>query len=198
MFGKTRFNFWLDISILMAFLIAAVSGLLLWLALPHGPGTKSFVFVGLTRQTWIDIHDWAGLAVLIGAGIHIALHWKWISCVADRYFKKLARQARINFSLNSLLFVAFFLASLSGLVVWLVLPGGGYQGGRNPFYNATLYGLTRHGWNDLHLYTGLAMMAVFAVHLVLHWNWLACVARRYAQAAVCNWGRADRSNECAV
>ena len=154
--------------------------------------------MGLTRQTWIDIHDWAGLAVLIGAGIHIVLHWKWISCVADRYFKKLARQARINYSLNILLFVTYFLATLSGLVVWLLLPAGGYQGGRNPFYNATLFGLNRHGWNDLHLYIGLAMMVVVAVHLALHLNWLVCVARRYAHAAVCNWGHADRSNECAV
>ena len=199
MFGKTSFNFWLDITILIAFMITAITGLLLWLVLPHGPGTQSFIFFGLTRGTWIDIHDWAGLAMLIGAATHIALHWKWISCVADRFFKKLARQARINFSLNSVLFVTFFLASLSGLLVWLLLPSGGYQGGRNPFYNATLLGLTRHGWNDVHLYAGLAMMAVFAVHLALHWNWLTCVARRYAQAAVCNLKpAADQSKECAI
>jgi hypothetical protein len=198
MFGKTRFNFWLDVTILIAFLITAITGLLLWLVLPHGPGSHSFIFLGLTRGTWIDIHDWAGVAILIGAATHIALHWKWISCVADRFFKKLARQARINFSLNSVLFVTFFLASLSGLVVWLLLPSGGYQGGRNPFYNATLLGLTRYGWNDVHLYAGLAMIAVFAVHLALHWNWLTCVARRYAQAAVCNLKPAEQSRECAV
>jgi len=198
MFGKTRFNFWLDITILTAFLVTAISGLLLWLVLPHGPGTKFVIFIGLTRQTWIDIHDWAGLAVLIGAGTHIALHWKWISCVADRFFKRLARQARINFSLNSVLFVAYFLASLSGLVAWWLLPSGGYQGGRNPFYNATLLGLTRHGWNDLHLYAGLAMIAMFAVHLALHWGWLACVSRRYAQAVVYNLQQIERSKECAV
>jgi hypothetical protein len=198
MFSKTRFNFWLDITILIAFLITTITGLLLWLVLPHGSGSQSFIFLGLTRQTWINIHEWVGLVMLIGAGVHIALHWKWISCIADRFFKKLARQARLNFSLDSLLFVAFFLASLSGLVAWLLLPSGGYQGGRNPYYNATLLGLTRHGWNDLHLYAGLAIIAVFAVHLALHWNWLVCVARRYAQAAVCNWRHADRSRECAV
>lgn len=198
MFGKTRFNFWLDITILIALLITAITGLLLWLVLPHGPGSQSFIFLGLTRGTWIDIHNWVGLAMLIGAATHIALHWRWISCVADRFFKKLARQARINFSLNSVLFVTFFLASLSGLVVWLLLPSGGYRGGRNPFYNATLLGLTRHGWSDVHLYAGLAMIAVFAFHLALHWNWLTCVARRYAQAAVCNWQHASRSDECPI
>ena len=121
MFGKSRYNFWLDLSILTAFLVTAVTGLLLWLVLPHGPGSQSSVFLGLTRYAWIDIHDWAGLAMLLGAATHIALHWKWILCVAGRYFKRLARQARINFSLNSLLFIAFFLVSLSGLVAKLVL-----------------------------------------------------------------------------
>lgn len=198
MVGKTRFNFWLDITILTAFLITAITGLLLWLALPDGPGSRSFIFLGLTRQTWIDIHAWVGLLMLIGAGVHIALHWKWISCVADRFFNKLTRQARLNFSVDSLLFVAFFLASLSGLVVWLLLPDGGYRGGRNPYYNASLLGLTRHGWNDLHLYAGLAMIAVFALHLALHWNWLVCVARRHAQAATCNRQRREPSGECAV
>ncbi len=198
MSGKTRFNFWFDITILIAFLITAISGLLLWLVLPHGRGSQSFIFLGLTRHTWIDIHDWAGLAMLIGAGTHIVLHWKWISCVANRFFKKLARQARINFSLDSVLFVTFFLASLSGLVVWLLLPSGGYQGGRNPFYNASLLGLIRQAWNDVHLYAGLAMIAVFAVHLALHWNWLTCIARRYAQAAVCNWQHASQSDECRI
>ena len=198
MFGKTRYNFWLDLSIFTAFLVTAITGLMLWLVLPHGPGSQNSIFLGLTRYAWIDIHDWAGLAMLIGAATHIALHWKWISCVAGRYFKRLARQARINFSLNTFLFIAFFLASLSGLVAWLVLPGGGYQGGRNPFYNATLLGLTRHGWNDVHLWTGLAMIVVLTVHFALHWNWLTCMARRYAQAAVSNWQQTAQPDECTV
>jgi hypothetical protein len=195
MFGKTRFNFWFDLTVLTVFLVTAVTGLLLWLVIPHESGNHTLTFLGLARSTWIDIHVWVGLAMLIGAGTHIALHWKWISCVAERYFKKLARQARVNFALNSLLFTAFFLAGLSGLVVWLVLPSGGYRGGRNPFYNATLLGLTRHGWNDVHLWTGLAMMVVLAVHLALHWGWLTCIARRYAQAAICDLQQAGRSVE---
>jgi hypothetical protein len=61
-----------------------------------------------------------------------------------------------------------------------------------------LLSLTRHTWNDLHLYAGLAMIAVFALHLALHWNWLTCVARRYAQATVCNLRQRGKSSKCAV
>ncbi len=192
MLGKTKTNFWLDLTILTSFLLTALTGLLLWLILPGGRGSGETVLLGLTRSEWIDLHNWVGLALLAGVTLHLTLHWKWISCVSRRYFRKLARQARINFSLNTVLFVAFFLANLSGLIIWLVLPSGGFQGGRNPFYNATLLSLTRHQWQDLHLWTGLAMIVVLINHLVLHWDWLLCVARRYAQAARCE------SDECAV
>ncbi len=192
MFGKTKTNFWFDVTIFILFLITALTGLLLWLILPGGRGSSGTIFLGLTRQSWIDLHNWIGLAMLVGVTLHLLLHWKWISCVSQRYFKKLARQARVNFSLNSLLFVAFFLVNLSGLIAWLVLPSGGYQGGRNPFYGATLLTLTRHDWKDLHLWAGLAMIVILVIHLALHWQWVMCVVRRYTQAAFC------RSDECAI
>ncbi len=192
MYGKTKFNLWLDAAIFTAFLITVLTGLLLWLVIPGGRGNSGLIFLGLTRRDWVDLHNWAGLVMLIGATFHLVLHWRWLSCAISRFFGKLARQTRLNFSLDTLLFTAFFLVSLSGLVVWLVLPSGGYRGGRNPFYNATLLGLTRHGWNDLHLWAGLAMIAILTIHLTLHWHWIVCTARRYAQATVC------RSDECAV
>ena len=192
MFGKTKNNFWLDVTIFTMFLVTALTGLLLWLLLPDGRGSGNTIFLGLTRNAWVDLHNWVGLAMLAGVTLHLVLHWKWISCVSRRYFKKLARQARLNFSLNSLLFIAFFLVNLSGLIVWLVLPSGGYQGGRNPFYNATILTLTRHGWKDLHLWAGLALIVILTIHLVLHWQWVMCVARRYTRAALC------QSDECAV
>lgn len=191
MYGKTKFNFWFDVTIFTAFLVTAFTGLLLWLVIPSGPGRGALLFMGLTRRTWVDLHNWIGLGMLAGVVVHLALHWRWISCVADRFFKKLVRQARLNFTLNSLLFAAFFLVSLSGLVAWLVLPGGGYRGGRNPFYKATLLGLTHHDWTDLHLWAGLAMIVILVIHLALHWRWVLCIARRYARAAIC------QPNECA-
>ncbi|RMH36675.1 MAG: DUF4405 domain-containing protein, partial [Gammaproteobacteria bacterium] len=172
MFGKTKFNFWFDVTIFTIFLVTAITGLLVWLVLPHGRGGEDFVFLGVTRHSWISLHTWVGLGLLAGVAAHLILHWQWISCVGGRFFKKLARQARINFSLDSLLFVVFFLVNLSGLVMWLVLPSGGYQGGRNPYYHATLFWLTRHGWKDLHLWSGLIMIAIVVMHLKLHWHWV--------------------------
>jgi hypothetical protein len=188
-FSKTKFNFWLDVVLFVAFLVTVITGLLVWLVIPSGPAGRTFILLGMARHIWIDIHSWFGVGMLAGVALHLILHYKWIGCVAERFFEKLARQARVNFSLDSVLFVVFFLTSLSGLIVWLALPSGGYRGGRNPFFNATLLGLTRYAWSDLHLWTGLAMLAVVTVHLALHLKWIVCVVRRYAQAAVCNLAR---------
>lgn len=184
MFNKTQTNFWLDGIIFSLFALTALTGLLLWLVIPDGPGSgQSALLLGLVRRTWVSLHNWLGLAMLAGTLLHLVLHWDWIMCVAGRFFKQLAGPARLNFSLDSLLFVAFFLSSLSGLIVWLVLPAGGHRGGRNPLAHAALLGLTRHDWSDLHLWAGLAVITILLIHLALHWNWLVCMTRRYAWPA---------------
>ena len=141
MLGKTRFNFWLDLTIFVTFAATAITGILLWLIIPSGRGSGRLVFYGLTRREWVDLHNWVGLGMLLLVAIHLMLHWPWIICVAQRMFGKLAEQARVNFTLNSILFAFFLLTNLSGLVVWLALSHGGYQGGRNPDYNASFFGL---------------------------------------------------------
>lgn len=181
MLNKSKTNFWLDLLIFALFILTALTGLFLWLVIPGGQGGGQFiVLLGLTRRTWISLHNWLGVAMLSGSLIHLILHWEWITCVAGRFFKKLARPARLNFSLDSLLFAAFALSSLSGLIMWLVLPGGGHRGGRNLVADLALLGLTRHDWSNLHLWAGLTIIALLVVHLTLHWAWISCMTRRYA------------------
>jgi hypothetical protein len=182
MFGKLKSNFYLDAAIFLAFLVTTITGLLLWLVLPEGRGSSAFMFLGLSKRTWTDIHDWAGVVMLAGASLHILLHWKWIICVGKRYFRRLARQARLYFTLDAFLFSAFFLANLTGLVAWLAFGEGGFQGGRNPLYNNLVFGLGRHDWNDLHRWSSLAIIAILAIHVLLHWKWVALTMRRYIQA----------------
>jgi hypothetical protein len=182
MFGKLKSNFILDAAIFLAFLVTTLTGLMFWLLLPEGRGSSAMIFLGLSKEVWKDVHNWAGVVMLAGAVLHILLHWKWIFNVAKRYFRRLARQARLFFTLDAFLLVAFILANLTGLVAWLAFGEGGYQGGRNPLYNNLVFGLGRHDWNDLHLWSGLAIIAILATHVVLHWKWIALTLRRYIQA----------------
>jgi hypothetical protein len=72
--------------------IALATGLILWLALPsghgaglggrgpglggHGAGRSEFAAVD--RHTWVDLHNWAGIALVAVVGVHLALNWRWV------------------------------------------------------------------------------------------------------------------------
>lgn len=73
----------------------------------------------------------------------------------------------------------FLLETASGLVLLFVLTGG-YQGGRNPSYGRVFL-FSRHGWEQLHNWGGLALAALVLLHVALHWRWIVGVARSYAR-----------------
>ncbi len=178
---KTKSNFWLDMGILLAFVLIMFTGIVLWLVLPEGRGSSLALFWGLTKSIWLDIHVWSGVVMFLGAGAHILIHWRWIICVGKRYFQKLAKQARINFTLNTIIFIGFLLANISGLVIWLLLPQGGYQGGRNPAYQMLFLGQEREIWGEWHLWSGIILIAILGVHIINHRQWILCMVKRYAK-----------------
>jgi hypothetical protein len=180
MISKTRLNFWLDVSLFTFFMIAVLLGLGLWLVFPTGRSGAEGSFLGLTRHTVKDFHAWVSVITLAGVIIHLALHWRWVTCMLGRFWGRTSTQARLNFALDSLLLTAFSLTSLSGLVIWLVLPGGGYRGGRNPAYHAALFGFTRPDWVEFHGWVSLAILLIIFIHLTLHWRWIVCALRNYA------------------
>ncbi|MCB0165510.1 MAG: DUF4405 domain-containing protein [Anaerolineae bacterium] len=190
MANKVKANFWLDTVLLTLFATTATTGLLLWQVVPGGRDNQGVTWLGLTHSNWNQIHVWAGIGLLIGSVVHLVWHWQWISCIADRIFGKVAQQARLNFWLDTLLFTFFLLVNGSGLLIEFILPSGGFQGGRNPFYNMTFLALARQDWRVLHLWAGLALIIILMVHLALHWHWIACVIRRYTRAVLC------RPKEC--
>lgn len=81
-----------------------------------------------------------------------------------------------NWWIDAGLALSALAAALSG-IYFLFLPVGGYMGGRNPYYNVIIL-FERHTWEDIHVWGGIAMVVVALVHLVLHWSWVATMARR--------------------
>jgi hypothetical protein len=57
--NKTEHNFWLDVIISASFLLTGISGLLLWLVIPH---QLDMVFPGFSRSVWVAVH------ICFGAG----------------------------------------------------------------------------------------------------------------------------------
>ena len=89
---------------------------------------------------------------------------------------QISTQTRNNWLIDAGLFTAGILVAVSS-VYFLFLPNGGYQGGRNPYYNVQVL-FDRHTWDDLHTWTGVALIAIAAIHLVLHWSWVVNMTRR--------------------
>ena len=88
---KTQ-NYFLFIILFSLGLFQAVSGFVLWFALPHsgggGRGSGSIAtFWALSRDTWISLHDWVSVLLVIVVILHIILHWTWIVHMTKSYFK---------------------------------------------------------------------------------------------------------------
>jgi len=60
--------------------------------------------------------------------------------------------------------ITFIPSLISGLVLFLFLPGGSGKGGSW----ATYLGIARDQWLTMHNYTSLAFTALLVIHLLLH------------------------------
>jgi hypothetical protein len=98
---------------------------------------------------------------------------------------KISAKTRNNWLIDAAVFSGAALALTTG-AYFLLVPNGGYAGGRNAWYEVTL--LFRRGtWRDLHIWGGLLMITAVAIHLTIHWDWIKMMARRVFNA-VCQPG----------
>jgi cytochrome b subunit of formate dehydrogenase len=93
---------------------------------------------------------------------------------------RMSMQTRQNWLIDAAVFVGGLVAALTG-IYFLYLPSGGYQGGRNPMYGITIL-FDRHTWTDLHLWSGVLMIAAIAVHFAIHWQWVRRMGGRTVSA----------------
>jgi hypothetical protein len=86
--ARLTYNIVLDASTAMNFIICTVSGLYFLYFAPQGPSDQVLLF---NKTTWDLIHTWSGVLMTIGAILHFALHWKWVTNITGKMF---ARQKR--------------------------------------------------------------------------------------------------------
>lgn len=73
-----------------------------------------------------------------------------------------------NFLVDAVAFVAFVLLTATGLVErYLLPPGTGHF--------RALWGMNRHQWGQIHFWIAVTLMAVLALHILLHWKWIVAV-----------------------
>jgi len=84
---KPKINYWIDVVMLIAFLITAITGIILFF-MPSGPKSSLSSFLGVIKHTWSSWHQWLGIAMIILAIVHFLLHWKWFIVMTKNLFKR--------------------------------------------------------------------------------------------------------------
>jgi len=79
-------------------------------------------------------------------------------------------RSRLNVVVDAAAFAAFVFLTTTGVLSRYVLPPGS---GRD----ATLWGLNRHDWGDIHFWVAVVLLGVLVLHLALHWKWILYIVR---------------------
>lgn len=77
---KNNLNFVVDALAFVAFVSLATTGVLMRYILPPGSGHFSALW-GMDRHGWGQIHFWLSTAFMAALGLHLLLHWRWITAV---------------------------------------------------------------------------------------------------------------------
>jgi hypothetical protein len=89
-------------------------------------------------------------------------------------------QTRNNILLDMTLLLSGLAAAISG-IYFLFLPVGGFQGGRNPLYDVTIL-FDRQSWSDIHTWASVVMIALVALHVPIHWDWIVKMTKNGIKA----------------
>jgi hypothetical protein len=162
MSNGTRRNFWLDLTLLLSFLLATTTGLLLWLVIPR---ELRIAFLALPRSAWRTSHICSGMVSLACAALHVVWHWDWLKALRGRRLSALPKQVRANRVTDRVMWIAFIAANVSGVLAWAMR-----------WSDATNV-VTVPG--RLHAVAGIALTLLGAVHVALHRKWIASTARRH-------------------
>ena len=132
-----------------------------------------FLIVSAPQATGQALHEWLSIAIAATIVVHLLLHWDWIIQVSRRFFGKLPRKTRINYTVNFLLAIAMTVVVFSGLVTSEVAL---------PFLGLTV--TIDSFWVFMHEISANLVLLLLGVHLALHWDWIKRAFNRYVVAAL--------------
>jgi hypothetical protein len=77
--SHSKINFFIDLWMLISFIISIVTSLILFFFLPTGVRRGAYQeFLGIIKQNWVNLHTWVGLILIILITLHLVLHLNWI------------------------------------------------------------------------------------------------------------------------
>ena len=93
--------------------------------------------------------------------------------------RKIVRKSTFNFYIDAiLLFLLCFLLGVGLLLEYVLITGEEKIAQLGGNFEQTLFGLDRHQWGDIHLYTGIIFLVIMILHIVLHWEMIVGLFKR--------------------
>jgi hypothetical protein len=158
--NQTEHNFWLDVSLFVAFVSTALTGIILWLVIPH---QAAAAYRGLDRHLWLTVHVGSGLASLAGSILHVIWHRLWLKALRGRRIASLPAKLRANRVMDRFVWITFLAANGFAALDWMIPAGEN--------------GVSISG--RLHVAFGVAWLIGITVHLALHNKWITSATKRY-------------------
>ena len=86
--SRASLNYVVDVAIGVGFLLAAVSGIVLYFVPGGFQGGRNPQYLqavlGLTHHQWDGLHTWSSFVMIAGVLGHLMLHWKWMVCMTKK------------------------------------------------------------------------------------------------------------------
>ena len=83
---KASMHYILDIIEGLILLMLVVSGFILWFGLPEGSEAGKIIIYD--RHTWVQIHQWMAVGLLVFFSTHVITHWTWLWYMTRSFFRK--------------------------------------------------------------------------------------------------------------
>ncbi len=86
---RARLNYWIDILLLICFIVVGTTGLILKFVFVSGvPGAgRTVSFLGLHKVDILPWHELFGVGMVVLIVIHLVLHFGWLTSMTKSLFE---------------------------------------------------------------------------------------------------------------
>lgn len=116
----------------------------------------------------ITFHEIAGLCICLFYILHKALNWSWIKETTRRLFGKIPAKRRLNYIMDVLLLIGFFLIIMSGMAISKTIDFSWLGFDRE---NQMIY-------RSMHTSVSMIVLIIAGIHVGLHWDWILARFKR--------------------
>ena len=126
-----------------------------------------FILLLSPRLTGLPWHEVLGFIFFIPIIIHLLIAWPWIQNSTKKFFKAANTRTRVNFFLNTILFILVITELISGfLISQVALPGLGIKT------------INDRSWRAVHNQTLNFTMLFAGLHIAVNWGWIVSVFKK--------------------